>query len=135
MGELAFEQKALVTAVDTALQEQQQERAAEALRVATPGGRFHVRWDEGGSATALGQLAFFAEFLEVSGLFARWMDGCPMAYTSPNAPAVVDVLGTWLLSILDGQRRYAHVTGVSSQIISPVNSRTVSRWARPDFPH
>jgi hypothetical protein len=32
-----------------------------------------------------------------------------MAYTSPNAPAVVDVLGTWLLSILDGQRRYAHV--------------------------
>ena len=87
MGELAFEQKAQVTAVDTALQEQQQDRAAEALRVATPGGRFHVRWDEGGSATALGQLAFFAEFLEVSGLFARWMDGCPMAYTSPNAPA------------------------------------------------
>jgi hypothetical protein len=27
-----------------------------------------------------------------------------MAYTSPNAPEVVDVLGTWLLSILDGQR-------------------------------
>jgi hypothetical protein len=119
MGELAFEQKALVTAVDTALQEQQQERAAEALRVATPGGRFHVRWDEGGSATALGQLAFFAEFLEVSGLFARWMDGCPMAYTSPNAPAVVDVLGTWLLSILDGQRRYAHVTGLRGDEVAP----------------
>jgi len=119
MGEMAFEQRALVTAVDTALQEQQQERAAEALRVATPGGRFHVRWDEGGSATALGQLAFFAEFLEVSGLFARWMDGCPMAYTSPNAPAVVDVLGTWLLSILDGQRRYAHVTGLRGDEVAP----------------
>jgi hypothetical protein len=122
MGEMVFEQKALVAAVDTALQEQQRERAAEALRMATPGGRFHVRWDEGGSATALGQLVFFAEFLEVSGLFARWMDGCPMAYTSPNAPAVADVLGTWLLSILDGQRRYAHVTGlrgdaVASQIL------------------
>jgi hypothetical protein len=37
VGEMAFEQKALVKAVDTALQEQQQERAAEALRVATPG--------------------------------------------------------------------------------------------------
>ena len=35
-----------------------------------------------------------------------------MSYTSPNAPAVVDVLGTWRLSILDGQRRYAHVTGL-----------------------
>ena len=74
MGEMKFEQKALVKAVDDALQEQG--RAAAELRVATPGGRFHVRWDEGGSATALGQLPFFAEFLEVSGLFARWVDGC-----------------------------------------------------------
>ena len=110
MGELEFEQKALVKAVATVLQEQ--ERAAEELRLATPGGRFHVRWDEGGSATDLGQLAFFAEFLEESGLFTRWVEGCPMGYTSPNAPHAVDVLGTWLLSILDGQRRYAHVTGL-----------------------
>ncbi len=34
MGEMGFEQKALVKAVETAWQEQQQERAAEALRVA-----------------------------------------------------------------------------------------------------
>lgn len=117
MGEMEFEQKALVKAVDGALQEQG--RLAAELRVATPGGRFHVRWDEGGSATALGQLAFFAEFLEVSGLFARWVDGCPMAYTSPNAPDVVDVLGIWLLSILDGQRRYAHVAGLRGDGVAP----------------
>ena len=117
MGEMEFEQKALVKAVDPALQEQ--ERAAEELWVATPGGRFHVRWDEGGSATALGQLAFFAEFLEVSGLFSRWVEGCPMAYTSPNAPDKVDVLGTWLLSILDGQRRYAHVAGLRGDEVAP----------------
>lgn len=42
MGEGVFEQKALVKAVDSAWQEQQ-ERAAEVLRVATLGGRFHVR--------------------------------------------------------------------------------------------
>jgi len=117
MGEAAFAQKALVTAVDEALQEQIQ--AAEELRLTTPCGRFQVRWDEEGSATALGQLAFFAEFLDVSGLFARWVEGCPMAYTSPNAPAVVDVLGTWLLSILDGQRRYAHVTGLRGDEVAP----------------
>lgn len=117
MGEMEFEQKALAKAVNTALQEAGQ-TAAE-LHVATPGGRFHVRWDEGGSATALGQLPFFAEFLEVSGLFARWVDGCPMAYTSPNAPDVVDVLGTWLLSILDGQRRYAHVAGLRGDEVAP----------------
>ena len=91
-GWLDFERKELVKAADSALQER--EKTALEMRVATPGGRFHVRWDEGGSATALGQLPFFAEFLEVSGLFARWRDGCPMAYTSPNAPEVVDVLGT-----------------------------------------
>ena len=117
MGELDFERKELVKAADSALQER--EKTALEMRVATPSGRFHVRWDEGGSATALGQLPFFAEFLEVSGLFARWREGCPMAYTSPNAPEVVDVLGTWLLSILDGQRRYAHVTGLRGDEVAP----------------
>ena len=92
MGEHEFGQKALTKAIDTVLQEQS--NGAQELRLATPGGRFQVRWDEGGSATAMGQLPFFAEFLEVSGLFARWVEGCPMSYTSPNAPAVVDVLGT-----------------------------------------
>lgn len=105
MGEAKFEQKPLAKAVGNALSEQ----AREVHRVTTPGGQFQVRWDEGGSATALGQLAFFAEFLEVSGLFERWVEGCPMSYSSPNAPEVRDVLGTWLLSILDGQKRYAHV--------------------------
>lgn len=118
MGEQQFERKALVKAIGTGLQEHAR-TAEEGLRVATPGGRFQVRWDEGGTATALGQLAFFAEFLEVSGLFARWAQGCPMSYTSPNAPAVVDVLGTWMLSILDGQYRYAHVAGLRGDAVAP----------------
>jgi len=117
MGETEFEQKGLVSAVQGALAEPV--KAAAELSIATPGGRFQVRWDEGGSATALGQLAFFAEFLEVSGLFDRWAAGCPMDYTSPNAPTVRDVLGTWLLSILDGQRRYAHVTGLRGDAVAP----------------
>lgn len=117
MGEFKFEQKAVVKAVDQALVEQALEGAE--FRLTTPGGRFQVRWDEGGSATTLGQLAFFAEFLAVAGLFDRWVAGCPLAYTSPNAPSVVDVLGTWLLSILDGQRRYAHVTGLRGDAVAP----------------
>ena len=117
MGEQGFEQKALTKAVETVLQEQS--NGGQEQRLATPGGRFQVRWDEGGSATALGQLPFFAEYLEVTGLFARWVAGCPMSYTSPNAPEVVDVLGTWLLSILDGQRRYAHVAGLRGDAVAP----------------
>ena len=52
MGESEFEQKGLVTAVRNALAEQAEQ--ATDLRVNTPGGRFQVRWDENGSATALG---------------------------------------------------------------------------------
>ena len=89
------------------------------MRLSTPGGRYQVRWDDNGSATALGQLAFFAEFLDVSGLFERWVTNCPMAYTSPNAPGTKDVLGTWLLSILDGQWRYAHITGLRGDSVAP----------------
>ncbi|MBY0483963.1 transposase [Nitrosomonas sp.] len=92
MGEIRFKKKTLVEAINTTLQKTEQTAAEQSA--ATPGGRFHVFWDEGGSATTLGQLPFFAEFLEVSGLFTRWVDGCPMDYTSSNAPKVVDVLGT-----------------------------------------
>ena len=117
MGEGKFEQRALVKAIGGTLAEQSHE-AAE-LRVTTPGGRFQVRWDENGSASAMGQLAFFAEFLDVSGLFERWAESCPMAYTSPNAPGVQDILGTWFLSILDGQWRYAHVAGLRGDAVAP----------------
>lgn len=117
MGEKDFDEKGVVKAVGSAVQEMEQ--AAQEMCLSTPGGRFHVRWDENGSATAMGQLAFFAEFLEVTGLFARWVEECPLTYTSPNAPAVVDLLGTWLLSILDGQRRYAHIAGLRGDEVAP----------------
>jgi hypothetical protein len=118
MGEEKFEQTALVKAVQGAIAEQPQEPSGD-LRVVTPGGVFQVRWDENASASALGQLAFFGEFLEVSGLFDRWVKSCPLEYTSPNAPEVRDVLGTWLLSILDGQRRYAHINGLRGDAVAP----------------
>ena len=117
MGEEKFTQTVLVKAVQGAIAVQLQESGD--LRVVTPGGVFQVRWDENASASALGQLAFFGEFLEVSGLFERWAKSCPLEYTSPNAPEVRDVLGTWLLSILDGHRRYAHINGLRADAAAP----------------
>jgi hypothetical protein len=102
MGEEKFPQTAPANVAQGAIAALPQQRAD--LRVATPGGVFQVRWDENASASALGQLAFFGEFLQAPGLFERWVKSCPLEYTSPNAPQVCDVLGTWLLSILDGQR-------------------------------
>jgi hypothetical protein len=90
-----------------------------ALKLVTPGGGIHVRWDHQEAATPFGQMAFFAEFLGVTGLWDRWVEGCPLVYSSPNAPGKRDVLGTWLLSILSGHKRYAHVTTIRADGVNP----------------
>jgi hypothetical protein len=55
----------------------------------------------------------------VTGLFSRWVENCPLSYSSPNASKTQDLLGTWFLSILDGQRRYAHVTALRGDSVAP----------------
>jgi hypothetical protein len=40
-------------------------------------------------------------------------------YASPNAPSKADVLGTWLLSILSGHKRYSHVTAIRCDGVNP----------------
>ena len=88
-------------------------QASEDLMVArTMGGRMHVRWDETAQATPHGQVVFFAEFLATAGVFDRWVDGCPLRYSSPNASSARDVLGTLMLGILAGSKRYAHIAGI-----------------------
>jgi hypothetical protein len=89
------------------------------IAVDTPGGRIHVQWDHNASASPNAQLAFFAEFLTATGLYERWLSTCPLRYTSPNAPQIRDVLGTWLLAILAGHKRYAHITGLRGDALSP----------------
>lgn len=117
MGEPKSKVKEIVAAVKQVLDKPEIE--AEPMSVVTPGGRIQVRWDSRANATTMGQLAFFAEFLETTGLFDRWVEHCPLRYSSPNAPAVRDVMGTWLLSILDGHRRYAHVAGLRGDTVAP----------------
>ena len=91
----------------------------ESFSVDTPGGRIHIRWDHEASATPNAQLAFFAEFLATAGVYESWVDSCPLSYTSGNAFHKRDVLGTWFLSILAGHHRYAHITGLRGDGVSP----------------
>lgn len=118
MGAEKFEANQTAVACQAAI-EQCEQAAQEALRVKTLGGVYDVQWNTQGKATAIGQLAFFAEFLEASGLFERWLQSCPLRYTSPNAPKLVDVLGTWLLGILDGHYRYAHIGALRGDGVAP----------------
>ena len=82
-------------------------------------GPVKVEWDASSPLTPLGQLVYFAEFLKVSGRFDATVNECPLAYTSPNAPKVRDVIGTWALSALAGHKRYAHVTALRSDQVLP----------------
>ncbi len=91
----------------------------QAMAVDTPGGRIHVQWDHDASATPNAQLTFFAEFLAATGIYESWVSSCPLTYISPNAPSKRDVLGTWLLAILAGHNRYAHITGLRNDAVSP----------------
>src|ERR1700686_4198901 len=78
----------------------------------TYAGRVHVEWDATAPVTPFGQLPFFVEYLKQGGLFDGWVADCPLSLTSPNAPRKRDLLGTVLLSVLAGHRRYAHITAL-----------------------
>ena len=84
-------------------------------------GRVHVEWEkgEGAAMTPLGQLPFFIEYLKQGGLFDGWVAGCPLSLTSPNAPSKRDILGTVMLSVLAGHRRYAHITTLRCDLVNP----------------
>ena len=90
----------------------------DAMVVDTMGGRVHVRWDETAQATPHGQIVFFAEFLATAGVFDRWVRDCPLHYSSPNASRGRDVLGTLMLGILAGSKRYAHIAGVRGDAVA-----------------
>ena len=119
MGEQKFSMKPVVQACEEALVTAGGSGDGQDMRVSTPGGGFHVRWDSRGGTTAMGQLPFFAEYLDATGLFEDWLKGCPLSYVSPNAPKLIDVLGTWMLSILDGHKRYAHVGVLRGDGVAP----------------
>ena len=85
-----------------------QTQSSDEMVVDTPGARIQLQWDHGASATPNAQLAFFGEFLATTGIDDSWVNSCPLIYTSPNAHRKLDVLGTWLLAILAGHKRYPH---------------------------
>ena len=100
-------------------QQKHEERLLSCSGVQTVAGRVQMRWEAESAATPLGQLAYFIEFLTLTGLWSRWLESCPLTYTSPNAPSKADVLGIWTLSVLSGHKRYAHVTAIRCDGVNP----------------
>ena len=82
-------------------------------------GRVHVEWDATAPVTPFGQLPFFIDYLKQAGLFDAFVADCPLSLTSNNAPKKRDLLGTVLLSVLSGHRRYAHITALRCDPVNP----------------
>lgn len=91
----------------------------QTVGVEAPNGRLHVRWDGQSAATPFGQMAFFLEFLHLTGLYPRWQTACPFNYSGPHGSRREDILGTWFLSLLAGHRRYAHMSAIRFDGVMP----------------
>ncbi|MBA3709082.1 MAG: transposase [Planctomycetes bacterium] len=83
------------------------------------GGVFHVRFDADVQVSALGGVVPFAQFLKASGLFDEWVAEAPLVPGGNRAHAPQDVLGTMLLSSLNGHYRFAHVTALRGDTVVP----------------
>ena len=78
-------------------------------------GGLEVEWsDDHGRLSRMGGLGYFADYLEATGLFEHLVGTCPLVYLSNNAPNKRDVLGEILLSVLEGQTRYAHMASLAN---------------------
>ncbi len=96
----------------------QKQALSTAIEVETYAGKIHVEWDPTAAVTPIGQLAFFIEFLKLGHRFKQWVDDCPLAYASNNAPKKIDVLGSLFLSILSGHNRYTHITALRGDTVN-----------------
>ena len=83
------------------------------------GGTVRVEWDHEAAMTPLGQLPFFIDYPKTAAPFDAFVADCPLRYESPNAPKKRDVLGTAMLAMLAGAKRYAHIAAVRGDAVLP----------------
>lgn len=88
------------------------------IEVDTFDGKVRVEWEPEACVSPIGQLPFFIQYLKVGQRFDPWIEDCPLAYQSNNAPAKRDVLGSLLLSILSGHTRYAHIAALANDTLN-----------------
>jgi hypothetical protein len=88
-------------------------------RVETFDGPVQMKWVDEAGMSMQGPLAYFVDFLKVSGVWERFVAECPLRHSSPNAPAKNEILGTIPCIVLSGHRRYAHIRAIRSDDVLP----------------
>jgi hypothetical protein len=82
-------------------------------------GKIDIEWEDNSPVTPYGNLSFFIEYLKVSGLFDALVSDFPLNYTSNSSSKSRDLIGTTMLSILSGHKRYAHITSLRNDKVNP----------------
>ncbi len=94
----------------------------ESLKCETDGGIIHVEWDDTSPMTPLGQFVFFAHFLKTCNLFQNWVKDCPIwnhiEQPLSRQQSLRNLLGTYLLAVLAGNKRYVHVTAMRNDKVN-----------------
>ena len=72
----------------------EQTASKEPMALDSFGGRVHARWSPDEAVSPFGQLPFFTDVLKQADLFKPFVAGCPLQFSSPNAPEVRDLLDT-----------------------------------------
>lgn len=91
--------------------------------VHTLGGKLFVRWDPDEAVTSFGPVAYCIEFPRTNELRQQWVNDCPLAYRSPNAPPKQDILGTPLL-------RFA----TAAEMVNRAAAPEAATWHAPSGP-
>ncbi len=65
-------------------------------------------------------LFFFFQFFHTGGRWQEFLRECPLTHTGNRGSGAPKVMGTILLSVLCGHRRYAHINGVRGASSIPV---------------
>jgi Transposase DDE domain group 1 len=64
-------------------------------------------------------LIFFFLFLQAGGRWEEFLSKCPLHYTGNRGSGADHIMGTVLLSVLNGHWRYAHINGIRGDGINP----------------
>jgi hypothetical protein len=117
--DMSFNRGVELTSPGGEMEKRESGGASEDCATETYAGKLRIGWDDSAAVTAMGQMPVFIDFLKTSGLWDGLVADCPLRYKSLNAPSHVDVLGTLLMSVLAGQNRYAHISGLRGDGVNP----------------
>jgi len=73
-----------------------------------------VEWPNSSKVTPMGGMIYFGHFLNANGLFDALVKLCPLRYTSNNAPGIRRILGTIISGLINGAKRYAHLSHITN---------------------